>query len=330
MDDRTLELTANRAAAFATPRPSPRGGMTLIELLVVISIIGVLVGLLLPGVQAAREAARRMSCKNNLKQIGVAMHNYESAYRALPSGYLHKYGEPGSADEWANHMGLAWGGALLGQLEQPGLFEQIEMERPIWSDSNRESRETFLPVFLCPSDTYSPDKFVIRDDSSSPEEKYATASYAANWGPANDAINLDATPDDSDGVFFRNSRLKFRAILDGLTSTLAVGERHNGPISAGATAGGHAEFENSWIAAVREITDHTDDHGHMVLFETQFTPNEAGGDDKGLAAPHVGVCQFLMCDGSIQPITMQVDRVVYDALATRHGREIVDVSSDAL
>ena len=113
--------------------------------------------------------------------------------------------------------------------------------------------------------------------------------------------------------------------MDGLSNTLAFGERHNGPIpSSNPTAGGHTSFENAWIAAVREIEEYTDDHGHMVLFETQFRPNQIDGDDKGLSAPHEGLCQFTLCDGSVRSITEHIDAVIYDSLATRHGREVVE------
>ena len=306
-------------------KAKPRKGFTLVEILVVIAIIGIMVGLLLPAIGAARAAARRMSCQNNLKQIGLGLHNYESAFKVFPSGYLHKFGEPGAPQEQANHMGLAWGGAMLPQLEQGGLYEQIDFDVPIWDDANRAVREIHLPVFLCPSDTFSPDWFVLRDDSVTPAEQYACSTYAANWGPSNATVNLDDTPEQSRGVFYRNSQTKVSAILDGLANTLAFGERHNGPIaSSNPTAGGHSEFENAWIAAVRDVDDNPDDHGHMVLFETQYRPNQLGGDDKGLSAPHVGLCQFVLCDGSVRAITEHIDAEVYDALATRNGREVIE------
>ena len=305
-------------------RPKTRAGFTLVELLVVIAIIGILIGLLLPAVQAAREAARRMSCQNNLKNIGLALHNYESAYKVFPSGYLHKPGPAGTALEPANHMGLAWGAALLPQVEQGGLYDDIDFDIPVWDPDNRQPRETFVEVFMCPSDTYSFDNYVIRDDSTTPAERYACSSYAANWGPSTATVNLDDTPTQSEGVFYRNSRTKINAILDGLSNTLAFGERHNGPIAGSVTAGGHSVYENAWNAAVREITEYTDDHGHMVLFETQFRPNQPGGDDKGLAAPHEGLCQFTLCDGSVRAITENIDAEIYDALATRRGREVIE------
>ena len=305
-----LETTYKRRRAF-----------TLVELLVVISIVGVLVGLLLPAVQQARESARRLSCKNNLRQLALALHTYESAHAVLPPGYLHKFG-----GGQANHMGFAWGTMLLPQLEQTALYDRFEFALPVFDAANLTPRETPLNVFLCPTDTYSAGNFVIRDASTNPMERYAAASYAANWGPASEAINLDDTPLHSRGVFYRNSAIRFPDIKDGLSNTLALGERTNGPIpTSRPTRGGHAQFETAWSAAVREITEFTDDHGHMVLFETQFLPNQVDGDDKGISAPHRGVGQFALCDGSVRSIAESIDPKVYNALATRSGNDVVGV-----
>lgn len=304
--------------------PKQRSAFTLVELLVVIAIIGILVGLLLPAVQAAREAARRMSCQNNLKQLALGLHNYEATFKVFPSGYLHKPGPQGTAMYPANHMGLAWGAAILPQIEQGQIASLIDYNRPFWAAENLVARETPIEVFLCPSDTYSSDAYVVRDDTVTPVERYAAASYAANWGPADAAVNLDSTPTESRGVFYRNSRTRVAAILDGLSNTLALGERHNGPIRLSQpTSGGHTVFENAWSAATRDVDELDDDHGHMVLFETQFRPNQIDGDDKGLAAPHKGLCQFALLDGSVRAITENIDAELYDALSTRHGNEIV-------
>lgn len=299
-----------------------RRGFTIIELLVVIAIIAILIALLLPAVQQAREAARRSSCKNNLKQLALAIHNYESSFRILPPGYIHKFGPAGSQQQ-ANHAGLAWGAMLLPQLEQTALYDQFNAEVPVWDVRNLTPRETHLPVFLCPSDPYSADAYVVRDENSSPVERYAAGTYAANWGPSDATVNLDDTPLRSRGVFYRNSNTRVRDISDGLSNTLALGERTNGPIPGGATGGGHAVFETAWSAAVRDIDDLPDDHGHMVLFETQFRPNQPGGDDKGLSAPHVGMAQFALCDGSVRAISENIDATLYDSLGTRSGGEVV-------
>ncbi|MEP3481332.1 MAG: DUF1559 domain-containing protein [Fuerstiella sp.] len=295
-------------------------GFTLIELLVVIAIIAVLVALLLPAVQQAREAARRTSCKNNLKQLALAMHTYETIYRTLPPGYLHKPDPNGSA---ANFMGHAWGSMLLPQLEQANLYREFNFSLPGFDPSNLNAREQHLTVFLCPSDPFSADHFVIRDESANPVEQYAAASYAANWGPSTDTVNLDDTPLRSQGPFFRNSRTRFRDIPDGLSNTLAIGERTNGPIENPSTTADHANFETAWSAAAREITDLADDHGHMVLFETQFRPNQIGTDDKGLSAPHVGISQFALCDGSVTAISDNIDAGTYNALGTSKGGEVI-------
>ncbi|MCA9138880.1 MAG: DUF1559 domain-containing protein [Planctomycetales bacterium] len=309
-----MKINNNRRSAF-----------TLVELLVVIAIIGILVGLLLPAVQAAREAARRMSCQNNLKQLALGLHNYESSFKVYPSGYLHKLGPQGSSLSQANHMGLGWGAAILPQIEQSQVAILFDYNRPMWAPENLDAREKSLEVFLCPSDTYSGDAYVMRDDTSVPVERYAAASYAANWGPADAVTNLDDTPTKSRGVFYRNSRTRVAAILDGLSNTLAIGERHNGPIpQRHTTAGGHTVFENTWVAAIRDVDDVADDHGHMVLFETQYRPNQVDGDDKGLAAPHKGLCQFALMDGSVRAITENIDAEVYDALGTRQGNEIIE------
>jgi prepilin-type N-terminal cleavage/methylation domain-containing protein len=298
-------------------------GFTLIELLVVIAIIAILIALLLPAVQQAREAARRSACKNNLKQLALALHNYESSYQVFPPGYIHKFGPAGSAAQPANHAGLAWGSMILPQLEQTALYKQFDAETPVWDAANLKPREQHLSVFLCPSDPYSEGAFVLRDDSSTPAEQYAAASYAANWGTSTATVNLDDTPLQSQGVFYRNSRTRVRDITDGLSNTLALGERHNGPIPGGASGGGHAVFETAWSAAVRDVDDLPDDHGHMVLFETQFRPNQLGGDDKGLSAPHAGMCQFALCDGSVRAVSENIDAGLYNALGTRSGGEVV-------
>ena len=296
-------------------------GFTLIELLVVIAIIAILVALLLPAVQQAREAARRSACKNNLKQLVLAMHNYESVHSVLPPGYLHKFDPAGSQ---ANHMGFGWGLMTLPQLEQGNLYAKFNFNVPGFSPVQLPAREIHLPVFLCPSDPYSQSRFVVRDDTSAPPERYAAGSYAASWGPSSAALNLDDTPLASQGVFYRNSRTKVRDITDGLSNTLALGERTNGPIrTSSGVAHGHSSFETAWCCSAREISDLPDDHGHMVLFETQYRPNEIDSDDKGVSAPHVGIGQFALCDGSVRPISENIDKSVYDHLGTRSGGEVI-------
>jgi len=123
-----------------------RFGFTLIEMLVVIAAIGLLVGLLLPAVQAARSAARRISCYNNLKQLGLALHNYESALRALPSGYVYNFGVGG------NQAGFGWGAVILPYMEQSSVYQNIDFKVPVFNLRNAVIREMHLASFLCPED----------------------------------------------------------------------------------------------------------------------------------------------------------------------------------
>jgi prepilin-type N-terminal cleavage/methylation domain-containing protein/prepilin-type processing-associated H-X9-DG protein len=330
-----------------------RKAFSLIELLVVIAIIGVLIALLLPAVQSVREAARRTGCKNNLRQLGIALHNFESAFEHFPKGYAHITGVDFAAKTGypvapgygaANHLGHGWGIYLLPFLEEQNLRDLIEMELPSFDPANLTARETSLSVFLCPSDGWSIHNFVVRDDTVAPPERAAAASYCANWGPASgvletpgdttDDVNLDATPDQSAGPFFRNSRTRFTDVLDGSSHTLAFGERTNGPIldDNGVPIGvpPHPNFETVWFGAMRDIGTPDDDHGHMVLFDAEYVPNFAHGAgtgaDRGISAPHSGLAQFTFLDGSVHAIREDIDTVVYRALASMRGREIVPES----
>jgi len=325
-------------------------GFTLVELLVVIAIIGILIGMLLPAVQQVREAARRTVCKNNLRQMALALHNYESAFGRFPVGYGYISGSDYSQQtgysvrggmEDANHLGHGWGTFILPYLEQNNLFQQVDLKLPGFDVANLPAREKELGIFLCPSDSWSAGTFVVRDQSASPVEKYAAASYCANWGPASgvadtpgntsDDVNLDATPDVSAGPFYRNSRIGFGDIRDGTSNTLAIGERTNGPIldQSGEPIGNppHPNFENVWFAAIRDIQAPDDDHGHMVLFDTEYGPNQARGEgtgaDRGIAAPHQSQAQFAYLDGSVHSVNDQINIDTYRALSSINGGEVI-------
>lgn len=339
LDNKMFQSHCNKRSAF-----------TLVELLVVIAIIGILIGMLLPAVQQIREAARRTACKNNIRQLALALHNYESSFGQFPPGYSFVSGADYAAQtgypvaggfEVANHLGHAWGAHILPQIEQGNLYDQVDFRLPGFDPANLTARETQINIFLCPTDSWSQNNFVVRDESVTPVERYSAASYCANWGPASgvaetpndqsDDWNLDATPDASQGPFFRNSKTRFADVTDGTSSTLAIGERTNGPIldenrnPIGIPP--HPNFENVWFGAIRDIDAPDDDHGHMVLFDAEYGPNRARGEgtgaDRGISAPHSGLAQFGFLDGSVHTIPETIDINVYRALASMRGGEVI-------
>ena len=192
-----------------------RTGFTLVELLVVIAIIGVLVGLLLPAVQAAREAARRMSCSNNFRQVGLALHNYESAYRALPPS--------GSRD-----ADFAVQARILPFMEQSGLNDQLNFHVPAFSGGwlgkvphpdNGAAFAEAIPAYLCPSDPAEPTTTV---NVSGNNYTYGGINYMASYGSNRDQ-NYDFSK-KTDGLFFEPYGVKFNHIFDGLSNTVMMSE----------------------------------------------------------------------------------------------------------
>ena len=295
-----MRTTATRSLA--------RPAFTLVEVLVVIAIIATLVGLLVPAVQSAREAARTNTCKNNLKQFGVAMHNYETANKRLPPGYRFVSGPEG------NGLGFSWGALLLPFMEEAAVYKEFRFDLPLYDPANLIPREKHLPVFLCPTDPISPNGFVEMGN-----ERYAMACYVGNFGPP----DLDATQDKRDGVFSRNSHTGLKDITDGLSKTFMLGERQNGPFRHVGVHGHHFEYETAWAGAIRDVDDPSDDHGHMVLFQSGHTPNAANSDDRDVSSAHQGFAQFLMSDGSVRAVLEAIDVDAYLASSTRAGGEQV-------
>ena len=288
-----------------------RSGFTLIELLVVIAVIAILIALLLPAVQSAREAARRTQCRNNLKQFGLALHNYAAAHRVLPPGYLYK------TDPAGNAMGFGWGALILPGLDQRTVHRLCNFDRPVWDNANTNARMRHLPTFLCPTDPISENGFV--NMGGPPAEQYAMGCYVANFGPP----DLDANQEQRDGVFSRNSVTQLGHITDGLSNTLFVGERVNGLFRLSGIHTVHFAYETTWCCAVREASDPTDDHGHMVLFQTSHPPNDALSDDRDVSSAHETVAHFLMGDGRVRGLSVNMNLAVYQALSTRAGNENV-------
>lgn len=194
-----------------------RNGFTLVELLVVIAIIGILVGLLLPAVQAAREAARRMQCSNNMKQLGLALHNYHDTYQSFPAsaGVTLATSAGGSYDGWNSWSGLA---SILPFIEQNALYDQIDFRYNFAAniagvaEHSTVVRRTNVDAFMCPSDPGSGVSYTA---------DMAPSSYCFSHGPA---ASWDISAGSEPGVFDKAYFCRFRDILDGTSNTLAMAE----------------------------------------------------------------------------------------------------------
>ena len=293
-------------------------GFTLIELLVVIAIIAVLIALLLPAVQQAREAARRSQCKNGLKQIGLALHNYHDTLRSFPPGYVSLFDASGN-DTGA---GWGWGSFLLPHLEQSALYHQINFSVGIESALNIAPRVQTLPTFLCPSDT-APDRWQAaqRDPSTGVFQsnicEVASANYVGVFGTFEPGVG-------GDGIFFRNRVVGMKDITDGSSSTLMVGERS------------FRLGEATWTGAVTGaviVPEGSDGVGtgppefasSMVLGHTGdgYSPGNPRSHVNQFYSLHTGGVHFLFGDGHVSFLSNSLDYGVYQALTTRAGGEPV-------
>ena len=294
--------------------PKNRSGFTIVELLVVIAIIGMLVALLLPAIQAAREAARRSQCANNLRQIGVALQTYESAHRSLPSGYISEF-IAGGTD---TGPGWGWAALLLNNLEESSLSALVRFDRAIEDAANDRVREQPIAVYCCPSDPVPLTWTASHDDPSQTKIcNIASANYVGMYGNSEPGI-------DGTGLFFRNSHVQFREITDGTAYTIAVGERS------------HAFGESTWVGSVTGaillpgiddgIGTYEVEHGStMVLGHTgeSFGPGDPRGEADMFHSLHTGGVNFVFADAHVAFLTTEMDPLLFEALATRASNETV-------
>lgn len=283
-----------------------RRAFTMIELLVVLAIVGVILAILLPAAQGARDAARRVQCKNNLKQLGLALHNYHDAYKSLPSGYV--FGAEGEGGP-----GFGWVAVLLPYLDQKPLSEQIEWTSPVWSEANATWRTTIISTLVCPADPPSGHGLLQLG-----QDEFATTNYVASFGPD----GLESRPAVCRGVFGRNTKTRFAFIEDGLSHTFFVGERNNGPFVRKHASAPAFHYATTWPGVVPNWPDAPGENPHLVLFQARHVPHSPKSDVQDASSPHPGGTHFLLGDGSVHFLSHSTDLGVYQALSTRAGGEM--------
>ena len=302
-------------------RRRTRRGFTLIELLVVIAIIAILIALLLPAVQQAREAARRTQCRNNLKQIGIALHNYHSTSKSFPMGCTI---DGTQGDDVANLQarGVAswgWGAALLPQLEQGNLFDQMRVRKlgldQVLRDMNLQPlARKQLPVFLCPSDDgpefNSKRPFNGYQDDTGRRLLLGTANYVGVSGTRliNARVHLTWRRPDGLGLLWPLSSVRMSNVKDGTTNTFAVGER-DWSCGAAVWPGPRNYNGTGWIGIRMNQGDtrvKLNDPRRRGIPQTWRIPCS-----RGFSSAHPGGAHFLMCDGAV--------RFISDNIDSRHG-----------
>lgn len=288
-----------------------RRGFTLVELLVVVAVIGILVGLTLPAVQMAREASRRASCSNNLRQIGLALEQYHGTFRVYPSGWIGV--DPETRLPYAEgESGWGWASMILPYLEMGNVSEKVvHFDYPIMHLDNEKAREYPIGLFRCSSDA-SRELFELMSEDAPPAfiTYLANANYVGSFG----TVELDSCEGlpvgqtcKSDGAFYHLSRVRDADVKDGLTNTLFVGERSSR--SGGSTWTGFIPDGEEAFARFLGIADHP--------------PNHEGGHLDDFSSNHPSGTNFLFVDGSVRLISESIDEQVYRGLATIHGREPV-------
>ncbi len=312
-----------------------RAAFTLVELLVVIAIIGILIALLLPAVQAAREAARRSQCSNNLKQIGVALHNYVDANKSLPFGSIYFYASTPNI----------WTVAILPFIEEQPLYDQVNFNKSVFDPANASVANYAVSTFICPSDPQGTSPVLPnRGDPTSPNPLTGAGIwYTGSIGPtAPDACvfcsNTQASPgnyccqgnnfgtcstaqgaapggynypaSNTVGMFCRCPRaIRFREVTDGLTQTIMAGE----------TLPGHYIWNcllclNFPVASTAiPLNTMIQDNGQHTLW----------WEDSGYKSLHPGGANLIMGDGSVQFVPETIDYQLYNNLGTRSGAETV-------
>ncbi|RCS48242.1 DUF1559 domain-containing protein [Bremerella cremea] len=306
-----------------------RNGFTLVELLVVIAIIGVLIALLLPAVQQAREAARRMQCTNQMKQLGIAMHNYHDTFKKLPPGNseIEQLGQP--RREWG------WAPRLLAFMEGSAIYDNIDFSKPSydrpssWNNAMMDDPSVICnykfvrmvhPQFLCPSNSQGGEPAV--EDHFSASWELSQCDYAANIGDYNNSTGIGGVGVTHSGagnselmvrgvIGCRDYSARFADITDGLSHTILLGE----------VVGAWSHWQN-WGSACFSNTAYPINHRNRDFLNGTLGPTVSHWQENIVFRSfHPGGANFLLCDGSVRFLPETIDGVTYRAAASKSGGE---------
>jgi len=280
--------------------PKHQRGLTILELLVCVGIVTLLLSLLLPALGAVRESARRMQCNNNLKQIGLALHQYHDVNAALPPGWRWDRG----------HLtAFGWLPPLLGYLDESALAARLDGSEPVNSSLLDEIRQVTLPVFLCPSDMVQPTFLLYAEPDGSewpadaPLMRLPAASYLGVFGVQE--------PDDvwrsqlGTGAFAGSRPIRFADFSRGLSHVLLVGERRASTIPS------------TWLG----IDARGEDAHCRILGNAHLGPNVPYADECEFTSRHPHVANFLWADGHVKAVANAIDQRVYQQMAHRGNSE---------
>lgn len=298
-------------------------GFTLIELLVVIAIIAILIALLLPAVQQAREAARRTSCKNNLKQLGLALHNYHDLYRMFPPGYISRNISRTAPASDETGPGFAWGVMLLPQLDQAPLFQHFELEEEVTHAHNLEHAVEPLSLFRCPSDTGT-ERFTVTVGGVDME--LSTSNYVGMYGYG----SVTMRPGMGNGILFRNSSVRMRDLTDGSSNTFGVGERNfelgkstwYAAIPGYQTSAGMPMQPMMMEGSPSLVLGHVGQPAMGSMMQMHHTANNTP-HIVNYGSLHEGGTHFLLCDGSVRFVSENINYDTYHWLGERSDGQVV-------
>jgi prepilin-type N-terminal cleavage/methylation domain-containing protein/prepilin-type processing-associated H-X9-DG protein len=324
-------------------------GFTLIELLVVIAIIAILVGLLLPAVQKVREAANRMSCTNNLKQIGLGLHNYHDANGGFPPGYIDGNTNQNLTPDMDVGPGWSWASFLLPYVEQTNVYNQIDFSQGVLNGSkNVAVAQVPLKVYQCPSDGLQ-QAFPVYDSTfTNPIATVAHSNYAGcnGWiecfngaggnpgSTGNDGL-IGTSGQGGVGLFWRNSHTRIAEVTDGLSNTIIAGERSSNHAPSTWTAAVPGGRCPAWMANQPPTPyapppgapyDNADFGEAFVLSHGNGThlPNADFPifDPDTFYSLHTGGANFLFGDGSVHFLNSGINPNTYQYLCTIAGGEV--------